>query len=156
MTVKSCSQWKSFLVGRCCCRSSSNVYPWPSYILNPYQWFIKWLIFKREIIAEGKSLLSIVHAKTICANEFKTDLEKINNWSYQWKMSFNLDLIKVVFNRKAANLKLYILQYLVITMYLKPRLKNTLTLFLINVWHLKHILKWTKASVTKPTSTLMH
>lgn len=36
-----------------------------------------------KLFAEGKSLLSIVHAKTICANEFKTDLEKINNWSYQ-------------------------------------------------------------------------
>ena len=40
------------------------------------------------------SLFFVAHNVNISANEVKNDLVKFNKWAYQWKMSFNPDLIK--------------------------------------------------------------
>ena len=46
----------------------------------------------------------MVHDVTQYTNELNDDLEKISNWAYQWKMSFNPDKSKqaqeVIFSRK--------------------------------------------------------
>ena len=39
--------------------------------------------------ADDTSLYSVVHDVTQSTIELNDDLEKISNWSYQWKMSFN-------------------------------------------------------------------
>ena len=41
--------------------------------------------------ADDTSLFSVVHDVTQSTNELDDDLEKISNWVYQWKMSFNPD-----------------------------------------------------------------
>ena len=54
--------------------------------------------------ADDTSLFSVVHDVTQSTNELNDDLEKISNWAYQWKMSFNPDKSKqaeeVIFSRK--------------------------------------------------------
>ena len=46
----------------------------------------------------------MVHDITQSTNELNYDLEKISNWSYQWKISFNPDKSEqaqeVIFSRK--------------------------------------------------------
>ena len=48
-----------------------------------------------------------MHDIATSANELNNDLEKINDWAFQWKMSFNLDSSKqaqeVTFSRKLNN-----------------------------------------------------
>ena len=39
-------------------------------------------------------LFSIVKDPIISANELNHDLEKLNNWAYQWKLQFNPDPTK--------------------------------------------------------------
>ena len=50
------------------------------------------------------SLFSIIHDSSTTRNKLNDDLIKINNWAYQWKMSFNPDPNKqdqeVFFSRK--------------------------------------------------------
>ena len=46
---------------------------------------------KAKLIADDTSLFSVTHDITTSANELKNDLKKINNWDFQWKMSFNPD-----------------------------------------------------------------
>ena len=57
-----------------------------------------------KLFADDTSLFSMVHHVTQSANELNDDLEKISNWAYQCKMSFNLDKSKqaqeVVFSHK--------------------------------------------------------
>ena len=54
--------------------------------------------------ADNTSLFSVVHDVTQSTNELNYDLEKISNWAYQWKMSFNPDTSKqaqeVIFSHK--------------------------------------------------------
>ena len=54
--------------------------------------------------ADDTSLFSVVHDATQSTNELNDDLEKVSNWTYQWKMSFNPDKSKqaqeVIFSRK--------------------------------------------------------
>ena len=49
-------------------------------------------------------LLSVVNDKHLLANKLNQDLNTINIWAFQWKMSFNPDLSKqaqeVIFSRK--------------------------------------------------------
>ena len=62
------------------------------------------LIPNPKLFADGTSLFSIVHDPNLIANDLNNDLAKINDWAYQWKMSFNPDLFKqaqgVLFSRK--------------------------------------------------------
>ena len=39
-------------------------------------------------------LYSVVHDPNVSANELNHDLKLINDWAYQWKMSFNPDVNK--------------------------------------------------------------
>ena len=52
-------------------------------------------------------LFSVVHDRTIPANELNNDLLMAENWAFQWKMSFNLDPSKqaqeVICSRKIKN-----------------------------------------------------
>ena len=44
--------------------------------------------------ADDASIFSIVKDPTYSSNELNSDLKKINNWAFQWKMSFNIDTLK--------------------------------------------------------------
>ena len=56
-----------------------------------------------KLFADDTSLFSIV-ADEALSNSYLNDLKKINDWAYNWKMSFNPDSTKpaheVVFSRK--------------------------------------------------------
>ena len=58
---------------------------------------------KKQFV-DDTSLFSIVHDPNNSANELNKDLQKISEWVYQWKMSFNSDQNKqaqeVIFSRK--------------------------------------------------------
>ena len=57
-----------------------------------------------KLFADDTSLFSVVHDVTKSTNELNDDLDKISNWAYQWKMSFNPGKSKqaqeVIFSRK--------------------------------------------------------
>ena len=57
-----------------------------------------------RLFADDTSLFSVVRDMTSSANILNNDLLKINNWAYQWKMSFNSDPSKqaqeVIFSHK--------------------------------------------------------
>ena len=60
-----------------------------------------------KIFADDTSLFSKVLDINKSFNELKTDLKKISQWSYQWKMQFNSDpnkqANKVIFSRKLVS-----------------------------------------------------
>ena len=47
-----------------------------------------------KLFADYTSLFLVVHDVTQSTNELNDHLEKISNWAYQWKMSFNPDKSK--------------------------------------------------------------
>ena len=57
-----------------------------------------------KLFADDVSLFSIVQDPNVSAAELNSDLRKINNWAYQWRMSFNPDPFKqateVLFSKK--------------------------------------------------------
>ena len=57
-----------------------------------------------KLFADDTSLFSVVHDINQSGINLNDDLEKISNWSFQWKMSFNPDINKqaqeVIFFRK--------------------------------------------------------
>ena len=61
-----------------------------------------------KLFADDNSLSFVVHDTQASANDPNEDLEIINNWAFQWKMNFNLDLTKeareVIFGRKAKEI----------------------------------------------------
>ena len=60
-----------------------------------------------ELIADGTCLFSIVSDPLETASILNKDLDKIRNWSEQWKMAFNPDPTKqaqeVVFSKSFRN-----------------------------------------------------
>ena len=44
-----------------------------------------------KLFADDTSLFSIVQNKNNSASQFNNDLDKISDWAYTWKMSFNPD-----------------------------------------------------------------
>ena len=62
---------------------------------------------KEKLFADNASLFSMMRDIATSANELNNDLEKINDWAFQWKMSFNLDPSRqaqeVTFSRKLNN-----------------------------------------------------
>ena len=62
------------------------------------------LISNSKLFADDASLFSVINDKHLSANKLNQDLNRINNWAFQWKMSFNSDLSKqaqeVIFSRK--------------------------------------------------------
>ena len=61
-----------------------------------------------KFFADDTSLFSIVHDPLISAEELNHDLDLINKWAYQWKMSFNPDPTKpaeeILFSQKQKSL----------------------------------------------------
>ena len=59
---------------------------------------------KVKLFADGTSLFSIVNCVNTSASTLNSDLLKIQDWTYQWKMSFNQDRTKraqeIIFSRK--------------------------------------------------------
>ena len=47
-----------------------------------------------KLIPDDNSLFSVVHDTQTSTNDLNKDVEMINNWAFQWKMSFNLDPTK--------------------------------------------------------------
>ena len=60
-----------------------------------------------ETFVVDTSLFSVIHDVNVSQIELNKDLDKINNWAYQWKMSLNPDPSKkaqeVIFSRKINN-----------------------------------------------------
>ena len=54
------------------------------------------------------TLFSVIHDSSTTRNELNDDLVKLNNWAYQWKISFNPDpnkqAQKVIFSRKTKKI----------------------------------------------------
>ena len=49
------------------------------------------LVSNPELFADDTSLFSVIHNKHLSAQNLNEDLNKINHWVFQWKMSFNPD-----------------------------------------------------------------
>ena len=47
-----------------------------------------------KLFADDTLLFSLVHDVNTSAKEFNDDLKKVNDWAFQWKMSFNPDSSK--------------------------------------------------------------
>ena len=62
------------------------------------------LVSTIKLFEDDTSLFSVINDSTISANELNNDLQKISEWDFKWKMSFNPDLSKqaqeVIFSRK--------------------------------------------------------
>ena len=60
-----------------------------------------------KLFTDDTSLFSVIHDVNSSQIDLNEDLDKINNWAYQWKMSFNPDPSKkaqeVIFSRKVNN-----------------------------------------------------
>ena len=59
-----------------------------------------------KLFADDTSLFSVVQNKNNSASQLNNDLNKVSDWAYTWKMSFNPDPSKqaqeVVFSRKCT------------------------------------------------------
>lgn len=64
------------------------------------------LLSTTKIFADDVSLFSAVDSQVACADRLNHDLECINEWAHQWKMSFNPDpsksAVEVYFSKKTA------------------------------------------------------
>ena len=62
------------------------------------------LVSNLKLSADDTSLFSVIFDKDLSAKNLNDDLNRINNWAFQWKMSFNPDPNKqaqeVIFSRK--------------------------------------------------------
>ena len=62
------------------------------------------LITNPKLFADDTSLFSIAHDPNTIANDLNNDLEKLNDWAYEWKMNFNPEPFKqaqeVFFSKK--------------------------------------------------------
>ena len=59
------------------------------------------------MFADDTSIFSVINDSTVSCDNLNSDLLKINNWAYQWKMSFNPDPNKqaaeVIFSHKVEH-----------------------------------------------------
>ena len=66
------------------------------------------MISNAKLFADDASLFSVIHDVNTSAKELNDDLKKINDWVFQWKMSFNPDPSKkaqeVIFSGKSKRL----------------------------------------------------
>ena len=66
------------------------------------------LVSNPKLFADDTSLFSVIFDKDLSAKNLNDDLNRINNWAFQWKMSFNPDPNKqtqeVLFSRKIKKL----------------------------------------------------
>ena len=58
-----------------------------------------------KLFADDTLLFSVIHDVNTSTKEFNDDFKKVNDWAFQWKMSFSLDPSKeaqeVIFSRKS-------------------------------------------------------
>ena len=50
------------------------------------------LVSNPKLFADDTSLVSVIRNKNLSTQNLNEDLNKINHWAFQWKMSFNPDL----------------------------------------------------------------
>ena len=76
----------------------------PLLLLIYINGFLDGLSSNAKLFADDISLFSIVHDINTSAIELNSNLKKINDWAFQWKMTFNQDRSKqvqeIIFNRK--------------------------------------------------------
>ena len=62
------------------------------------------LVSNPKLFVDDKSLFSVIFGKDLSAKNLNDDLNRISNWAFQWKISFNSDPNKqaqeVLFSRK--------------------------------------------------------
>ena len=62
------------------------------------------LVSTVKLFSDDTSLFSVVCDSNISVYELNNDMQKLSEWAYKWKMSFNPDLNKeaqeVIFSRK--------------------------------------------------------
>ena len=79
-----------------------------------------------KLFADDTSLFSVVHDMHSSASDLNKDLKTINEWTFQWKMSFNPDPNKqpheLFFTWKSKNIRH--LDYLIIQKLFKTGNKN--------------------------------
>ena len=63
------------------------------------------MAYRLMLFADDTSLFSVVHDINTSTIELNSDLKKINDWAFQWKMTFNPDRSKqareIIFSRKS-------------------------------------------------------
>ena len=100
MSVK----WSVFILGRSFSWGSSGIYFKSFVFLMSISDLNCGLSSTIKLFADYTSLFLVVHDVTQSTNELNDHLEKISNWAYQWKMSFNPDKSKqaqeVIFSHK--------------------------------------------------------
>ena len=68
------------------------------------------LISNPKLFADDASLFSVISNKQLSVQNVNEDLNKINQWAFQWKMSFNPDPSKqaqeVIFSHKLPEINL--------------------------------------------------
>ena len=57
----------------------------------------RYIVSTLKLFANDTSVFCTVNDASISADELNKDLQKISEWVYRWKMSFNLDLTSVFF-----------------------------------------------------------
>ena len=61
-----------------------------------------------KLFADDTSLFSVAHDTRTFSKDLYKDLEKINNWDFQWKMNFNPDSTRqaqeIIFSSKAKKM----------------------------------------------------
>ena len=72
----------------CKCPSGINLGPSFSVYIND---LADGLSSNSKLFADDTSLFSVIHNLNISANELNNDFYQINEWAFQWKMSFNPD-----------------------------------------------------------------
>ena len=62
------------------------------------------LVLNSKLFADDTSLFSVIFDKDLSAKNLNDDLNRVNNWGFQWKIRFNPDPNKqvqeVIFSRK--------------------------------------------------------
>ena len=68
------------------------------------------LVSNPKLFADDASLFSVISNKQLSVQNVNEDLNKINQWAFQWKMSFNPDPSKqaqeVIFSHKLPEINL--------------------------------------------------
>ena len=73
---------------------ATRLHPWTMFFLIYINGLSVNLLSTVKLFADDTSLFSAVNESSISANELNEDLQKISEWAYKWKMSFNPDLNK--------------------------------------------------------------
>ena len=92
------------ILERCKCKCSPKIDSGLLFFLIHINNLVNGLKSDPKIFAEDTCLFSINHDINLLQINLNEDLDKTNNWAYQLKMSFNLDLSKkageVLFSQK--------------------------------------------------------